>query len=88
MDGYALYQNVPIHFTKSTVIGFELPQGGEATLILSDLSGKVLRVIKGEYTKGYNQVELKRSDLPANGVFTYQLKSGSYQAVKKMVLMN
>jgi hypothetical protein len=85
---FTLYQNTPNPFNKSTVIGFDLPEGGEATLIISDLSGKVVKVVNGEYSKGYNQVELKRTDLPANGVYTYQLESGKYQAVKKMVLMN
>jgi hypothetical protein len=85
---FTLYQNTPNPFNKSTVIGFDLPEGGEVTLIISDLSGKVVKVVNGEYSKGYNQVELKRSDLPANGVYTYQLESGKYQAVKKMVLMN
>jgi hypothetical protein len=87
-NSFTLYQNTPNPFAKSTVIGFELPEGGEATITVSDLSGKVIKVINGDFSEGYNQVELKRGDLPAAGVYSYQLKSGANQAVKKMILID
>ena len=87
-SNFNLYQNTPNPFAKSTVIGFDLPEGGEATIIVSDLSGKVVKVINGDFSQGYNQVELKRGDLPAAGVYSYQLKSGANQAVKKMILID
>jgi hypothetical protein len=87
-EEFVLYQNVPNPFGKSSLIGFELPESGEATLVISDLSGKVVKVVNGEFSKGYNQVEVKRSDLPAAGVYSYQLRSGAHIAVKKMILID
>jgi hypothetical protein len=85
---FALYQNVPNPFAKTSIIGFELPESGEATLVISDLSGKLVKVINGDFNKGYNQVEIARNDLPAAGLYSYQLKSGSNTAVKKLILID
>jgi hypothetical protein len=46
-----------------------------------------MRVIEGEYAKGYNQLELDRTDLQTAGVVYYQLTSGEYSATKKMIVV-
>jgi hypothetical protein len=84
---FALYQNVPNPFEGRTVIGFNLPEAGAATMTIYDVTGKVLRVIEGEYAKGYNQLELDRTDLQTAGVVYYQLTSGEYSATKKMIVV-
>jgi hypothetical protein len=84
---FALYQNVPNPFEGRTVIGFNLPEAGAATMTIYDVTGKVLRVIEGEYAKGYNQLELDRTDLQTAGVVYYQLTSGDYSATKKMIVV-
>ena len=68
---FALYQNTPNPFENETSIGFNLPEAATATITLTDVSGKVLRVIKGDYAKGLNQISLEMtSSLPA-GVVIY-----------------
>jgi hypothetical protein len=84
---FALYQNVPNPFEGRTVIGFNLPEAGAATMMIYDVTGKVMRVIEGEYAKGYNQIELMRTDVNASGVVYYQLTSGEYSATKKMIIV-
>ncbi|MBK7869469.1 MAG: T9SS type A sorting domain-containing protein [Saprospiraceae bacterium] len=84
--GFELYQNTPNPFKASTVIGFNLPEAAEATITISDVTGKVIRTISNEYAKGRNQITLERSQLPT-GVLTYTLKAGKYSATKKMVLI-
>ena len=52
-------------------------------MTVTDLSGKVLTVVEGEYTEGYNQVRL--SNLPATGVLYYTLNTANETATKKMI---
>ena len=85
--GFELSQNTPNPFNGETVIGFSLPQAATATLTVMDVQGKVLRVIDGDFAKGYNQVSLKASELGATGVLYYQLESVDNVATKKMIII-
>ena len=84
---YALYQNEPNPFSSNTIVGFDLPEAGTATLTVLDVTGKVLRVINGDYAKGYNELELSKSDFGSAGVYYYQLDSGDFTATKKMIII-
>nr|HMP26253.1 T9SS type A sorting domain-containing protein [Saprospiraceae bacterium] len=82
--GFELYQNTPNPFKGQTLIGFNLPEAGDATITVSDITGRVIKLVRGNYAQGYNQVTLNSSDLPT-GVLTYTLESGEYTATRKMV---
>ncbi len=84
---YALYQNEPNPFTENTVVGFNLPEAGSATLSILDVTGKVIRSITEDYPQGYNEVKLSKSDFGATGVLYYQLESGDFTATKKMIII-
>jgi len=84
---FELHQNEPNPFAGSTVIGFNLPESAEATLTVYDVTGKVLRIVEGDYAKGYNEVTLKRSNLAATGLLYYTLETDNYSATKKMVII-
>jgi hypothetical protein len=85
---FALYQNVPNPFESKTVIGFNLPQAGEASLTFYDAAGQVVHTIENVYKKGYNEETVDSRDIPANGLYYYELRSGDFQATKKMVISN
>ena len=82
---FQLYQNVPNPFKGETIIGFNLPEAGNATLTISDVSGKVLHIIDANYEAGYNQVRI--SNLAATGVLYYQLDTANDSATKKMIII-
>ncbi|MBK8656668.1 MAG: T9SS type A sorting domain-containing protein [Haliscomenobacter sp.] len=84
---FALEQNTPNPFAGETVIGFTLPAAGEATLTIQDVTGRTLRVVKGQFAQGHNQVTVKASDLNTTGVLSYTLKAGEYTATKKMIIL-
>ncbi len=84
---YALFQNQPNPFVDQTIIGFTLPGDMEATITVFDAAGKVLRVIEGDYARGYNKVAISSGDLPAGGVAYYNLKAGAFSATRKMILI-
>ena len=84
---FALFQNQPNPFNSETVIGFEIPRADEATLTIRDLSGKVLRFIKGEYGAGYNTVKVEMTNSLPNSVLIYELKTSTNKATKKMTII-
>ncbi len=84
--GFELYQNIPNPFTGVTRIGFRLPEPAAAALTIMDASGKVVRVVKGDFGKGYNEVSL--SDFGGvSGVLYYQLETPTHSATRKMVVV-
>lgn len=85
---FALHQNRPNPFSTRTAIGFNLPTADHAELTITDAAGKTLKMVEGNFTAGYHQFMIERKDLPATGVFFYQLKTANYQAVKKMILVD
>ncbi|NNF33030.1 MAG: T9SS type A sorting domain-containing protein, partial [Saprospiraceae bacterium] len=84
---FSLDQNEPNPFDEVTVIGFRLPESGNATLTVYDVSGRVITNVRGNYAQGYNEIKLKKEDLNATGVLYYTLKSGDYNATKKMIII-
>ncbi|HNR06574.1 MAG TPA: hypothetical protein PKM27_04605 [Saprospiraceae bacterium] len=82
-----LHQNTPNPFKLYTLIGLELPQAGSAVLTITDISGKTLKAIRGDFGKGYHQIRVEKADLPASGVLYYRLAFGDQVLVKKMVVL-
>ncbi len=86
-DGFALSQNFPNPFNPSTRIEFSIPQSGFVTLNVYDAIGReVATVVReqmnaGSYSAGFNGAGL------SSGVYFYQLKAGTYTAMKKMLLI-
>ncbi|MBT8231051.1 MAG: T9SS type A sorting domain-containing protein, partial [Bacteroidia bacterium] len=84
---FVLYQNEPNPFTEYTMISFEMPQGGSATLSFFDVTGKVLKVIQGNYEAGYNSVKVSDEDLDVPGMIYYKLQTGEHTATRHMVVI-
>ena len=83
---FTLLQNQPNPFKDQTIIGFYLPEATSATLQILDVSGRMIREIPGDYSAGYQEISLSRSDLPATGVLYYRLETATNVATKKMIL--
>ena len=84
---FVLSQNTPNPFNGETVIDFNLPVAGQATLQVMDAQGKVLKAIQASYPKGQNTITLKANELGATGVLYYQLSSANHVATKKMIII-
>ena len=82
-----LFQNEPNPFSNQTVIKFFLPTASEATISITDVSGKVVRTIKNRYDAGMNQEILNKADLPSQSVFYYRMQTEDFIGVKKMLLI-
>ena len=84
--GFEVYQNTPNPFAATTMIGFNLPTDAEATVTISDASGRVLTVVRGDYAAGYNTINLTKEMIQgATCVLTYTVTAGEFTATKKMI---
>lgn len=81
-----LEQNQPNPFRNETQIGFWLPQTGETTLSIHDVTGRMVKTLRQSFDKGYHQVVIKHNELPSNGVYYYTLTQHGATATRKMVL--
>ncbi len=84
---FELLQNEPNPFTNTTQIGYVIPQSGEVTLTLFDLTGKQLLSQTLSGVKGLNKVELTKDQIGAQGMIYYQIQFQGYTATKKMLIL-
>lgn len=86
-DAYELKQNIPNPFTESTQISFILPESAVAKLTITDVAGKVVKVVERHFAKGENHIQVSRDELGLAGVLIYKLESGNVTDTKKMILL-
>jgi hypothetical protein len=85
---FALYQNQPNPFNGTTNIGFRLPEAGSATLRVFSASGQLVKMVVGDYDKGYNELSFRRDEFGAPGVYYYELETVNHSDRKKMILID
>ncbi len=85
--GFEVYQNTPNPFKGETQIGFNLPTNAQVTVTINDVTGKVLKLVRGDFAKGYNNVTVNSNDLPATGVLYYTVSTDEFTATKKMIIV-
>ena len=56
-------------------------------MAISDVSGRVLKLVRVDGVKGYNNVLLNSNGLPAAGVLYYTVETSEYTATKKMIII-
>ena len=82
---FELFQNRPNPFREETIISFNLPQSGNATLSVCDVTGKVVKTIDQTFEKGYNEVKINKNNLNATGVYYIKLEQNGLTTTKKML---
>jgi hypothetical protein len=85
---YELYQNEPNPFMDETIIGFKMGNSGNMKLRFIDNTGRILKVLHGEYPEGYHEIKVKKEDLGSTGLIMYEILSGEWHAVRKMLIIN
>ena len=84
-DGYQLEQNLPNPASKSTVIGFTIPQTDHVQLNLYDLTGNIVnRIVNEVMTAGHHNIQVDLQRIP-EGIYYYELKTGDFSGVKKLI---
>ena len=90
---FALHQNYPNPFNPSTQISFDIPEGGEYIMlnIYNNLGQNVSTLVNGvmnpgRYTMDWNATD-EIGNPVASGIYFYELRSESFTARKKMLLI-
>jgi hypothetical protein len=92
-DYFALHQNYPNPFNPSTQISFDVPQGGEHIMlnVYNILGQNVSTLVNGVMNPGQYTMEWNATDEVGNpvasGIYFYELRSASFTARKKMLLI-
>jgi len=80
-------ENYPNPFNPTTTIAYQLPKDGRVTIKIFDAIGREVVTLVDEFKpSGRYTVQFDASHL-ASGIYFYSLKSGDYNAVKKMSLI-
>ena len=83
--GFELYQNQPNPFVNKTMIGFHLPEPGDATLNVFDETGRLIWTRSGSFSKGYNTFAVDRQLLLSPGMMYYTVETSTDRATRKMI---
>jgi hypothetical protein len=84
---FYLSQNYPNPFNPTTNFGFRISDFGFVSLKVIDLLGReVATLVNEEKPAGTYEITWNAVNIPS-GVYFYQLKSGSYTATKKLLLL-
>ena len=84
---YKLNQNYPNPFNPVTNIKYEIPKAGKVRLVIFDMLGRKLQTLVNEYQNaGRYNIQYNAGKL-ASGTYFYEIQSGNYIEVKKMILL-
>jgi Secretion system C-terminal sorting domain/Dockerin type I domain len=86
-DDLILFQNRPNPFQNETVVSFQLPTNGAATLSIMDINGRMIKQYSSEYQKGYNELKINKNDLNTSGVVYLLLEQNGKKVSKKMIIV-
>ncbi|MFC1562079.1 YCF48-related protein [candidate division KSB1 bacterium] len=89
---FELHQNYPNPFNLSTVIRFNTIQQARITIRIYDIAGREIVILTSKvYLPGTHEVTWdgrnEKHSIVSSGMYFYQLKSGNYRTVKKMILL-
>jgi hypothetical protein len=84
---YTLCQNYPNPFNSSTTIEFDLPKASEVILKVFNILGEEVTIlVSKKLNSGNHTFQFDGKNL-ASGIYYYQLVTGDYRKVKKMILL-
>ncbi len=82
-----LYQNYPNPFNSETMINYTLENKGHIKLSVYDISGREIAIlINEEQAAGEHSMTFDASPL-SSGIYYYQIKAGSEELTRKMILL-
>jgi len=86
-SNFALQQNFPNPFNPSTTIKFSIPSESFTTLKVYDVLGNEIEKLVNEYLPAGNyEINFSASSF-SSGIYFYRITSGSFTAVKKLILL-
>ncbi|HCN25245.1 MAG TPA: hypothetical protein DIS65_07780, partial [Candidatus Marinimicrobia bacterium] len=89
---FALHQNYPNPFNPVTTINYDLAKDGHVSIVVYDLLGREIKTLVNEVQNaGYDSIRWDGTDnlgkTLASGMYFYQMYTGDFILVRKMVLL-
>lgn len=82
---FRVYPAVPNPFSGETVISFYLPQSSFTEMVISDLSGRILKKLSGQGMKGLNNWTLNLSELTSDLILFCKVKAGNDEGFQQII---
>jgi hypothetical protein len=86
-NDFRLFQNEPNPFEDQTSISFYSPADAKVSLIISDITGKVLIVRNLDAVKGMNTEVFTKAQMGTAGMLYFTLTCGEFAATRKMIVV-
>jgi hypothetical protein len=84
---FELSQNYPNPFNPITTINYSIPNDDMVSIKVFDIMGKEISCLINEFQKsGKYSIKFDATNL-TSGVYFYQLTSGKFSAIKKLMLV-
>lgn len=84
---YSLMQNYPNPFNPSTTISYSIPNSDYVSLKIYDIIGNEITTLVNEQKESGNyQIQFNASNL-SSGLYFYKIQAGSFNQVRKMLLI-
>ncbi|HEY9167631.1 MAG TPA: T9SS type A sorting domain-containing protein [Candidatus Kryptonia bacterium] len=84
---YSLLQNYPNPFNPTTTIRYSLPQSGMVSLKIYNILGQEVTTLVNQHQSAGNYTATFDASRFASGVYFYRLNAGSFNQVRKMLLL-
>ena len=85
---FALYQNFPNPFARSTIIRYALPVESSVRLNIYDVVGrKIITLVDKKEKPGYKSVVWETNHKIAGGIYFYRLEIGDFLKTRKMLVV-
>ncbi|MBK8982513.1 MAG: T9SS type A sorting domain-containing protein [Ignavibacteria bacterium] len=88
-ESFKVYQNYPNPFNPVTKIKFDITSAskGIVKLKIFNILGREISLLVNEYlTEGTYEINFNAGDIPG-GIYFYQLQSGEFSQIRKMILI-
>ncbi len=87
INEYELYSNYPNPFNPTTTISYSIPENAEASIIVYNSNGEVVKEIVNKYHQvGRHNITLDMSEF-SSGIYYYTLRSNQFVETKKMIYL-
>jgi uncharacterized repeat protein (TIGR01451 family) len=86
LEAFVVHGNTPNPWNNETAINFTLPDAGEVSLKIRDITGRLVYTSNSYFPKGQNTVRISSEDLGVSGILFYDLTFG--KEVKTMKMLN
>jgi hypothetical protein len=84
-EEFMFYPAVPNPFNKETLLSFYLPQAAFTEIVISDLSGRVLKKISGNGVRGLNEWILNLAEIDSGNLLLCKIKAGGYEGLQQII---